>query len=131
MLLLSSSLLLSCLLFLPITLADDVRLRVAHRVYSPVGGHVPFSERGVVHITENSRRATFTPSMTVQRDLEEFSNALRGENAEGALYQIALQRGDNSNDWDISSVKTVSPWVPRFFLLAILTLFFPVPSNRI
>lgn len=92
---------------LPLTLAGS-RLRVVHRVYLPLGGPVPFAERGTLHITDDGLSAEFTPSKTIGQDLQHFANVLHDISPDGALYQVGLERGGDMSFWDISSVKAVS-----------------------
>jgi hypothetical protein len=91
---------------LPLTLAGT-QLRLVHRVYLPLGGPVPFAERGTLHIADDGLSAEFTPSNTVGQDLQQFANVLHDISPDGALYQVGLEREGDMDYWDVSSVKAV------------------------
>jgi hypothetical protein len=97
---------------IPFVCAEHTSTRLFHRIYHPTEAQSAFSERGSVVISENNV-VSFQPSSSYAQDLIAFAETLRTipDGADLALYQVALEReGDTvQKQWDVSSVKVVSP----------------------
>ncbi|KAJ7590850.1 hypothetical protein C8J56DRAFT_1047095 [Mycena floridula] len=80
------------------------QVTLLHRFYHPLVPEIPFSERGTVDFSANSLQ----PLPTFSQDLHAFGEGLKIDNADGALYQVALKREGAAGlqgEWDLSSVK--------------------------
>jgi len=100
------------ILGLPLVAADPSQLKLFHRLFHPQAALVPFTERGIVTLADNTL-PSFQPSSSFLDDFDSFADALQtAEKIPSGqwLYQVALQRhGDNvESQWDVSAVKAVS-----------------------
>lgn len=89
-------------------------IRVQHRVVHPNLPITPWSELGTValpslhSISSSGSPATLIPSDTLLDDLVQFTESV-DPTAEGAMYQVALERPGVTDDvWPTSVVKAVS-----------------------
>jgi hypothetical protein len=90
--------------------------RLHHRIFHPAFERPLFAPRGLVHLRgPDGRGLPFVESAKdVQEHMDGFAAALRtgaeaGENTDGVLYQVALERPGDANEraWDVSSVRAV------------------------
>jgi hypothetical protein len=95
--------------------ATEPHLRVLHRLYSPVRGPLPWSDRGTLSFQDG--QLEWTASNTFQQDLLSYREYLRGKGEVGMLYQVRLEGegGVDERQWCISSVKAVC--LPSAFCL--------------
>lgn len=79
---------------------------IHHRLYHPTLPHLPYTERGTVHIS-NDDSVSFHPSSSLLEDFISSTSQLDGS-PDNLYYQLALQRGDEEQSlWDFTSVKAV------------------------
>jgi hypothetical protein len=87
--------------------ATEPHLRVLHRLYSPLEGPLPWSDRGTLLFQDG--QLEWTASNALQQGLLSYREYLREKGQVGVLYQVGLEReGDvDERQWCISSVKAV------------------------
>ncbi|KAG5648941.1 hypothetical protein DXG03_000290 [Asterophora parasitica] len=88
------------------TVYADATVTVFHRLFHPTAPQAHFSQRGTIHIADNST-FFFQPAPSFTEDISSFAGALHTvQDSSPLLYQIALERaGTPQAQWDISSVK--------------------------
>ena len=109
---------------LALAAAEPSQLKLFHRLFHPQAALVPFTERGIVSLTDNS----FQQSPSFLDDFHSFADAFQTAKISSGqwLYQVALQRHDDNveSQWDISTVKAVSTQHlhPSFDILNIISV---------
>lgn len=83
------------------------QFNIYHRVVQSTSSPVPFAQRGTLNLVGSN--ANLESVSTLSEDLARFTQHLKSEDVSGALYQVALQRPDDSSEteWAVSSVKLV------------------------
>ena len=88
------------------------QFNVYHRVVQSTSTRAPFVQRGTLNLVGSN--ANLESVSTLSEDLARFTQSLNSEDLGGALYQVALQRPEDSSqtEWAVSSVKLVGADLP-------------------
>ena len=103
------------------------QFNVYHRVVQSTSSPVHFVQRGTLNLVGSN--ANLESVSTLSEDLARFTQNLNSEGVGGALYQVALQRPEDSSEaeWAVSSVKLVGSGPVSSTASLLLNLESPVP----